>query len=324
MSHPDLSLVFPVRNEADSLEALHQRAQTACRQAGVSYEMVFVDDGSEDASLDAIKTLRRRDPAVRFVSLSRSFGHQAALMAGLAQARGAAAITMDADLQHPPELIPQMVRLWQEGYEIVYTTKRETGLPLLWKWQMRAFYAVLSRLSGLRLGLGQSDFRLLDRRVIDVLRSLPEHHKFLRGLVSWVGFRQEGLEYALEPRSQGQSQYRYRERIKLGVDGVLSFSALPLRFVLAFGLVIVALTMPYFVWVVVLGVMRLSGGQVDLPPGWVSVVASVLWLGSVQLISIGVLGEYIVRIYDQAKGRPEFIVREASEVNEAQPVSTPS
>ncbi|MBI4355014.1 MAG: glycosyltransferase family 2 protein [Candidatus Omnitrophica bacterium] len=310
---PDLSLIFPVRNEAGNLEALYTRVRDALRQAQVSYELLFVDDGSTDRSLELIKELRARDGQVRYLSLSRSFGHQAALFAGLCAVRGRAVIMMDADLQHPPELIPEMIRLWREGYEVVYTTKRQQALPWWWRWQMQMFYAVVSKLCGLKLSPGQSDYRLLDCRVAEVLRSMPEYKKFLRGLVSWVGFKQYGIEYTLPARQEGRSQYIYRDRLELALDGIFAFSVVPLRLLLLFGLIVATLTFPYIVVIVVLGVGRWLGSPVYLPPGWATVAVSVLWLGSIQLIAIGILGEYIARIYDQTKARPAFIIREASD-----------
>jgi dolichol-phosphate mannosyltransferase len=319
---PELSLVFPVRDEEGNLEALWTRTRQACRQARVSYEMLFVDDGSTDRSLERIKQLRQRDPNVRYLVFSRSFGHQAALVAGLHAARGRALIMMDADLQHPPELVPEMVRCWREGYEVVYTIKRNATIPRLWRWQMQLFYRVLSKLSGLELSFGQSDFRLLDRKVVEVLRGIPEYRKFLRGLVSWVGFRQVELAYTVPERISGRSKYSYHALAVLALDGMFAFSVTPLRGLLALGLLVSAVTLPYIGWVTCLGAWRLMGGAIDLPPGWVTVVASLLWLGSVQLIAIGIIGEYLARIFDQAKGRPAFIVRESSDREAAMPLST--
>ena len=315
MRPPGVSLVFPVRDEAENLEPLYERVTASLRRAGVSYELVFVDDGSHDRSLDIIKSLRAQDPCVRYLSLSRSFGHQAGLLAGMRSARGNAVIMMDADLQHPPELIPEMIGRWREGYEVVFTTKRDERMPWFWRWQMRAFYAMMSRLSGLPLGFGQSDFRLLDRKVVEVLCAMPEHRKFLRALVSWAGFKQVGLSYTMEERAQGRPKYSYRVRAQLALDGIFSFSALPLRFLLFVGLVVFAVTLPYLAWALTLGIQRMMGRQPNLPPGWVSVVVSVLWLGSMQLVGIGLLGEYLLRVYDETKGRPAFIVRECSDAD---------
>jgi dolichol-phosphate mannosyltransferase len=318
MGCPDVSVVFPVRDEAGNIRTLYAKVREALHKAGVSHEMVFVDDGSRDQSLELIKALRVRDPGVHYLSLSRPFGHQAALAAGMDYARGRAVIMMDADLQHPPELIPEMIRRWREGYETVYTIKRNSRMPLLWRWQMRLVYPLLSKLSGLQLSFGQSDFRLLDRKVVDVLRAIPEYRKFLRGLVSWAGFKQVGLEYTVAERAEGTSKYSYRALARLALDGVFAFSVTPLRVLLAFGLIISLITFPYILFVSVLAICRLLGWTIiDLPSGWATVTVAVLWLGSVQLVAIGLVGEYLARTYEQTKGRPVFIVRETSDERRA-------
>ena len=187
---------------------------------------------------------------------------------------------------------------------------------------MQIFYAVVSKLCGLQLSPGQSDYRLLDRRVADILKAMPEYKKFLRGLVSWVGFKQRGLAYTLPARRQGRSKYIYRDRLELALDGIFAFSVVPLRLLLVVGLIVATLTFPYIVVIVVLGVWRWFGSPVYLPPGWATVSISVLWLGSIQLIAIGILGEYIARIYDQTKARPAFIVREASETEQPSTIAS--
>lgn len=309
---PEVSVVFPVWNEEGNLETLYEQVREACQKAGASYEMLFVDNGSNDRSLEIIKRLRDTDPCVRFVSLSRNFGYQGGILAGLSYTRGEAVITMDADLQHPPSLIPEMIALWRQGYEVVYTIKRSAQLSGLKLQQMRLFYWLMSKLSGLKLSFGQSDFRLLDRKVADVIVAIPEYRKFLRGLVDWVGFRQVGLAYDVAPRRAGRSKFGYRELVSFAWDGILAFSIVPLRILFATGVIVASVSLAYVAFVVALGVMRLFGSKVDLPAGWVTLVASGMFLGSIQLIGIGLLGEYLGRLYDQTKGRPVFIVREAA------------
>ena len=313
---PQVSVAFPVWNEEANLRPLYTQVRQALLQAGVAYEMVFVDNGSTDGSLSMIKEIAHADPAVRYVSLSRNFGHQGALLAGLRYSRGAAVITMDADLQHPPALIPAMVRLWREGVEVIYTTKRQAALSPLRLRQVQLFYWILSKLSALHLSLGQSDFRLLDRKVVDVLIRLPEHRKFFRGLVEWVGFRQTGLEYDVAPRHAGSSKFSYRSLVSFAIDGILAFSFVPLRWSLVAGLIVASLCLLYGFFTVALGVLTLMGASYRLPPGWVSLSASALFVASVQLIAIGLLSEYVGRIFEQAQGRPPFIVREASDTVE--------
>lgn len=309
---PTLSLVFPVFNEEENLRDLFAQVGDVIRTTGTSYELVFVDNGSTDESLALIKAFAERDASVRYVSLSRNFGHQGGLFAGLSHSRGRAVIMMDADLQHPPQLIPQMVALWKQGYEVVYTKKRHYGISAFRRVQMKMFYWIISKLSALQLSFGQSDFRLVDRKVVDVLLNIPEYRKFLRGLVEWVGFRQTSLEYDVAPRRAGRSKFSYRTLLSFAADGILAFSFLPLRWSLAIGVLMALLCFAYGILTVILGILQLMGAQWMLPPGWATLTAAVLFLGSVQLIAIGVLSEYVGRVYEQIKGRPPFIVREVS------------
>ncbi len=313
---PVVSVVFPVFNESENIRAVYERVKETLVGTGLSHEMVFVDDGSSDPSLDIIKSLAERDPAVQFVSLSRNFGHQPAIAAGLAHARGEAVISMDADLQHPPSLIPEMIRLWRKGYQVVYTTKRSyANLSFIRRRVFRLAYWLLSKLSGLNLSFGQSDFRLLDRKVVDELAALPEYRKFLRGLVCWIGFKQTGIEYDVVARHAGQPKYTLSSLFSLMVDGILSFSITPLRWSLAVGVVAGGLSLLYGFWVVLLALLNFVGIEASLPPGWASVVAAVMFLGSLQLIAIGLLSEYVGRVYEQVKGRPTYVVGEHSVPN---------
>jgi dolichol-phosphate mannosyltransferase len=322
-ARPVLSIVFPVHNEAESLEELYTQVSEAIAGIGYPYELLFVDDGSHDASLDIVKGLAARDRRVRYVSLSRNFGHQAALMTGMAHARGEAVVTMDADLQHPPSLVPDMVRLWRDGFDVVYTSKRSyTTLPLVRRVVFKTAYWLLTRFSSLDLSFGQSDFRLLDRRVVDVIAGIPEQRKFLRGLVHWVGFRQTKLEYDVRPRFAGRPSYTTRALVRLLVDGLVGFSALPLRWSLALGSFAAFLSCLYGLVVLVQGGLYLLGIVAFLPPGWATITVAVTFLSSVQLIAIGVLSEYMGRVYDQVRGRPASIVRERSEVAEHESVAT--
>ncbi len=310
---PVISVVFPVWNEEENLEILHEAVSEALKLVGLAYELLFVDNGSNDGSLALIKRLAQRDSNVRYISLSKNFGHQGGLFAGLYYCRGDAAITMDADLQHPPSLIPEMIRLWRKEFEIVYTKKRNHKVSGLQSLQIRLFYWALSKLSGLKLSFGQSDFRLLDRKVIDVILNIPEYRKFLRGMVEWVGFRQTGLEYDVAKRHAGHSKFSYRSLFGFAIDGILAFSVVPLRWIFVVGSLVSALCFLYVGFASVLGVLNLFGMGVKIPPGWATLAVSVMFLGAVQLIAIGILGEYIGRIFDQTKGRPPFIVRETSD-----------
>jgi len=312
MAEPVISVAFPVFNEAENIQPLYDAVVHALEPLGLSFELIFVDDGSTDRSLEIVKGLRQRDPRVEYVSLSRSFGHQRALVAGLRHARGAAVITMDGDLQHPPSVLPEMIRLWREGYEVVYTHKRSNhvrGLRLL---QIRFGYYLISKWSGLRLSFGQSDFRLLDRKVLDVILAIPESRKFLRGLVQWVGFRQIGIPYDPAPRFAGEAKYTFRSLAALAANGVLSFSMVPLRLALVIGSGVAAASLLFGVIALLLGLGRLAGAATWLPPSWALVAVALTLLAGVQLMAIGMVGEYLGRVVEQTKGRPEFIVRESS------------
>jgi len=317
-SNPLVSVAFPVFNEAENLETLHAEVTRALEMTGLAFELIFVDNGSTDASLSIIKRLSETDPRVEFVSLSRNFGHQGALLAGISHAQGEAVITMDADLQHPPALLPDMVRLWQEGFEVVFTRKRRYPVRGMRLRQVKLFYWLMSKWSGLHLSFGQSDFRLLDRKVFEVFLRMPEARKFLRGLVEWVGFRQTGLEYDPLPRHAGESKFPFRALVSFAVDGIISFSLLPLRWSLGLGFIVASMSFVYGIAMVVMGLLNYAGMSVPLPPGWATLVVSILFLSGIQLIAIGMLGEYVGRIFEQTKGRPEFIVRAAS-VSEREP-----
>jgi glycosyltransferase involved in cell wall biosynthesis len=310
---PVVSIVFPVYSEESNLEPLYRCVREALSRVDAEYDMVFVDNGSTDSSLEIIKGLSRRDSRVRYISLARNFGHQAALFAGMGHATGDAVITMDADLQHPPSLIPTMVSLWQDGYDVVYTTKRNHKLPWLKRQQVKAFYWLISRLSGLRLSYGQSDFRLADRSVISALLEIPEYRKFLRGMVEWVGFKQVGLDYDVQDRHSGESKFSFVSLFSFAIDGILAFSALPLRLILAAGVVAALGALTYALAAIIMGLLSLFNPMFELPPGWATLAATITFFGGAQLIAIGAVGEYIARTYEQSKGRPVYIVRESSD-----------
>jgi dolichol-phosphate mannosyltransferase len=281
---------------------------------GLDFELIVVENGSTDQSLEVLKKLHLEDTRIHYLSLSRNFGHQGGLIAGLEYSKGDVVISMDADLQHPPELIPQMMQLWGEGYEVVYTTKKEDkAQPLSRGLINRLFYGFLSRVSGLRLSGGQSDFRLMDRIAVDALCSMPERNKFLRGLSKWIGFNQIGIDYDVPSRFAGESKFRIGHLFRFALDGILSFSIIPLRLFTFIGMVASTLAFLYGVYIVVVGFYALSTGyQGEIPPGWATVGAAVFFLGGVQLVGIGLLGEYLGRVYDEVKERPVYIVREHS------------
>jgi len=305
MTAPELSIVVPIYNEAESLVTLLARLQAvlATLPGSPTYEIVAVDDGSRDESLARLRALREQEPGLVIVALSRNFGHQIAATAGLDAARGAAVILIDADLQDPPELIPTMVARWREGYDVVYAVRHSRPGESLFKLlTARLFYRVIRRMTNVEIPLDTGDFRLMSRRVVTALGQIRERHRFLRGLVSWVGYRQIGVRYDRAPRYAGRSKYPLSRMLRFAFDGLTSFSEIPLRIATYFGFVTSGFAFCYAVVVIVLKLL-----QYNLP-GYTSMMVTVLFLGGVQLIGIGILGEYVGRIYDEIKGRPLYLV----------------
>ena len=301
-----LSVVVPAFNESDNLRSLWDRLRPVLDQLEPG-ELVVVDDGSTDATWDVILDLAAEDRRVRGVRLSRNFGHQAALSAGMAEARGDAVCFMDADLQDPPELLHRLVEEWRNGNQVVYAVRRTRKEALLKRQAYRWFYRVYKQLADIDVPLDSGDFALLDRRVVDELLALPEHNRFLRGLRSWVGYRQIGLPYDRDARHAGTPKYTFRKLIRLALDGLVSFSAAPLRLASILGM-IVALAGGLYIGVAIAARILFGG----VPKGWTSIVAVVLAIGGMQLIVVGVLGEYVARIYDETKARPNFLVAETT------------
>lgn len=302
---PEISVVIPVFNEEENLSELQTRLTQVLGATVSSYEIVYVDDGSRDRSVEMIRKYNAKDPRVRLVRLSRNFGHQAALNAGLEQACGLAVVFMDADLQDPPELLPEFIDEWRHGAEVVYGVRRLRDSTLVKRVAYSGFYRVYRALAEIDVPLDSGDFALLDRQVADAIRSLPEHQRFLRGLRSWVGFEQVGVTYDRPDRFAGAAKYGFRALFRLAVDGLISFSALPLRLASLLGFVTAAVGVAYIAFAVI---ARMASG--DIPEGWTSIVAIVLVLGGVQLLMIGIMGEYLARVYIEAKARPSHIVRE--------------
>jgi dolichol-phosphate mannosyltransferase len=301
-----ISIVLPVYNEQDNITAIYDRLTAEMDRVGDPYELIFVDDGSSDGSLKALKDLCQIDPAVRAISLSRNFGHQIAISAGLEHASGQAVIVMDADLQHPPELLSELIARWKAGFDVVYTVRAGSDHAGLFKRLSAAvFYRILNRICDIKLTPNTPDFRLMDRRVVDTLLRMPERARFLRGLVSWVGFKQTGVEFVANPRLHGTTKYPLSKMLRFSVDGVTAFSSFPLRLSSYMGLFAAIACIPYAVWAVYSRLFTNNAAQ-----GWASVIVAVLFLGGVQLIAIGILGEYLGRIYEEVKGRPLYVARE--------------
>ena len=308
-----VSIVAPAYNEEKNLPALYARVRAVMEKEGRDFELIVVENGSSDSSLAILKSLRAKDSRVNFLSLSRNFGHQGALIAGLEYSRGDAVISMDADLQHPPEVIPEMLKLWDQGYDVVYTVKQENkAQPLIRRALDRMFYRIINKLSGIELH-GQSDFRLLGRKALNELCKLPERNKFLRGLSSWIGLKQAGISYRVNPRAAGSSKFKFIHLIELGIDGIFSFSIIPLRIFTIFGILMSAGSFLYGLYLLGLtAFINLTGSGLSMPSGWATLAVTLLFFGGVQLIGIGLLGEYLGRVYDEVKKRPVYIVKEAS------------
>ena len=303
-TRPAVSVVLPVYNEKDNLQALHQRLEQALEGDGVAYEIIFVDDGSSDASYCILQRLAAEDQHVRVVQLARNFGHQIAISAGLDFAQGDAVIVMDADLQDPPEVLPRFVAKWREGYEVVYAIRRKRKEHVLKRLAYASFYRLLQPLASIDIPLDSGDFCIMDRRVVDLLKAMPERNRFLRGIRSWVGFRQIGLEYERDARFAGETKYTLTKLVKLAVDGLVSFSYLPLRLASVMGFVVSLVAFA-------LGARTLYM-KLRYPTfiaGFTTIVVGVTLLGGIQLITLGIAGEYIGRIFDEVKQRPLYTVR---------------
>jgi dolichol-phosphate mannosyltransferase len=306
MPTPTLSIVVPCYNEQESIHACHEKLTEVLRALKESYEIVYVDDGSRDKTAELLEQFHAHDPHVVLVRLSRNFGHQPAVTAGLSASLGQAVVIIDADLQDPPELIPEMVKLWRSGYKVVYgirqTRDGETPFKL---WTAKAFYRLINSLSDVEIPVDTGDFRLIDRIVVDVFLQMPERHRLLRGMWSWIGFPQVGLPYQRSPRFAGETKYPLRKMLGLALDGIVSFSVVPLRLVTALGFLSAGaafLGIVYTLWV-----RLLTHSWVR---GWAISFVGMLFMAGVQMLCLGILGEYIGRIYTESKQRPLFIQHE--------------
>lgn len=307
--HPVLSIVVPLYNEAANVAPLLERVAELTVRLGpdLDSEIVLVNDGSTDGTLRAIREEMRRRPHIVLVNLSRNFGHQLAATAGMEIARGDAVVLMDGDMQDPPELIDAFVRKWREGFDVVYAVRRtrqgESPFKVL---TARAFYRIIRRLTKVAIPLDTGDFRLMSRRVVEALRRSPERHRFLRGMVSWVGFNQIAVPYDRDERHAGKSKYPLPKMIRFAMDGITSFSDIPLRFASYLGFMVSAAAFVYAL--VVISFKLFSLKPPGYTPGWASTIVAVLFLGGVQLMSLGILGEYLGRVYDEVKGRPLYLI----------------
>lgn len=307
-----VSIAAPAFNEQENLVPFCTEVARVMGELAYDYEIVIAENGSTDGSLRVLKELRAADRRIRFVSLTRNFGHQGGILAALTYSRGDAVVTMDADLQHPPEFIPTLIAEWEKGFKIVNSIKEGVRKGLARRLLDRAFYHTMDRLANLQLG--QADFRLLDRQVVDHLLAFPEADKFLRGLISWMGFRQTTVNYKVGERLHGATKFRRRQLIDFAMHGITSFSSAPLRLLMNFGLFLFVPSALFLLYTIVAVVWNMAkpGGSV-LPPGWATLSVTVTFFGAVQLLAISVVGEYVGRIYTEIKRRPGFLVEETAE-----------
>jgi dolichol-phosphate mannosyltransferase len=301
-------VVVPFLNEADNLPLLYERLTAVLEKQPESFDLLFVDDGSTDGSAGWLASRARYDPRVKLLRLSRNFGHQLAITAGMDHADGDAVVIMDADLQDPPEVVPDLLARWREGYDIVYGVRRSrSGESWLKRFLAATFYKTFRRMANVEVPLDAGDFRLVDRKVIDALKQVRELHRFVRGLTCWVGFLQTAVQYERAPRHAGVTKYPVWKSMRLAWDAITSFSSTPLRWMTSIGLLVSFAGLAQAVRVVV---DRLLDPQ-SMERGWASVVAIMLFLGGVQLISLGLIGQYVGRIFEESKKRPLYFVKEA-------------
>jgi dolichol-phosphate mannosyltransferase len=309
-----VSVIVPVHNERENIAALAKSIKRVFAGLSYRYNLIFVDDGSSDITLHEIKKLAIHDSNIRFISFSRNFGHQAAIKAGLDKADGDCVITMDGDLQHPPRLIPQLLEKWEQGYDVVYTVRKEDKkLPFLKRITSNLFYKLLNWLSDIKIEKGTADFRLMSRNVVDVLRDLQEYEPFFRGLVKWAGFKQFAVEYEPEQRQSGVTKYTSRKMIRFALQGITSFSIRPLYAATYIGFTFAALStlyIPYALYSYYFG-YTISG--------WTSVIVTIVFFGGLQLMILGIIGIYLGKLFMQNKHRPVYIVKE-SNIHESSPI----
>lgn len=301
-----VSVVIPMYYEEEVAEECYNRVIKVLKNIkNYQYEIIFVNDGSKDKTLEILENIARKDSNVKILSFSRNFGHQAAVTAGIKYITGDAIVIIDADLQDPPELIPEMLKLWEQGNEVIYgkrkTREGESKFKLL---TAKMFYKTLNALSDVEIPKDTGDFRLVDRKVIDVVNSMPEHNKFLRGLFSWVGFKQTAYEYERKERFAGKTKYPLKKMLKLAGDGIISFSTKPLKLVGGLGIISIILSLAILIYSLVSYIFELN----NLTPGWTSIMVAITLFSGVQLLSIWIISEYIARIYDETKNRPQYII----------------
>lgn len=300
------SIVIPLFNEELVVNETYKRVRTIMDSTGEPYEIIFVNDGSRDGTLGKVREIAKMDRNICLISFSRNFGHQSAITAGMDYSKGQAVIVIDADLQDPPEVMLKMIDKWKEGYEVVYGLRiKRKGETFFKKVTAKVYYRILNKLTDVDIPVDVGDFRLIDRKVCDALKKLPERNRYVRGLISWLGFRQTGVEFVREERLAGETKYPFRKMIKLALDGITSFSYKPLKLASYIGAAISAIGFLYLLVVIFQKLFTDTTVQ-----GWASLIAITLFFNGIILLILGIIGEYIRRIYDEAKGRPAYIISE--------------
>ncbi|HEY9855066.1 MAG TPA: glycosyltransferase family 2 protein [Stenomitos sp.] len=301
-----ISVVVPIFNEGATISELHRRLSAVMADLPEDYELVYVNDGSRDSSGQQLRELVAADPHARLIDFSRNFGHQIAITAGMDHARGDAVVVIDADLQDPPELIPELVAKWRDGYDVVYAVReRREGDSLFKRATAAMFYRLIARITNVEIPVDTGDFRLMSRRAIEGLKLIRERNRFVRGLVAWLGYRQTGVTFVRHERFAGETKYPLKKMLRFAFDGITSFSFLPLQLAMYLGFLVSFVS---FLGVLYVVYLRLFTHETIL--GWASLMTAILFLGGVQLITLGIIGEYVGRIYDEAKGRPLYLTQD--------------
>ncbi|WP_163859858.1 glycosyltransferase family 2 protein [Paenibacillus elgii] len=312
-----LSLIVPMYNEGSNISYFYNRITKVLENIGYRYEIICINDGSKDDTMQRLTELNKKDNRVKIINLSRNFGKEIAMSAGLKAAKGDAIIPIDADLQDPPELIPELIDKWLAGYDVVYATRtKREGETWTKKATAKLFYKFMRKITNIDIPADTGDFRLMSRRVVDALNQLPEHHRFMKGLFSWVGFKQIGISYQREPRHAGKSSFNYWKLWNFAIEGITSFSFAPLKMSSYLGLIVSFLSVLYMLFLIVRTIF--FGNEV---PGYPSLMVAILFFGGVQLMSLGFIGEYVGRIYNESKRRPLYFVSEQIGFDEEEPIS---
>ncbi len=304
----DISLIIPIYNEEKNINLLFERLRKVIASTALNAEYIFINDGSRDNSLALIKAIAATYPEIKYIDFSRNFGHQIAVTAGLDKSTGQSVVIIDADLQDPPELIADLYAKYKEGYEVVYAKRKSRkGEGFMKKFTAKIFYRILGKITSISIPVDTGDFRIIDRKVVDVLKQMSEQQKFLRGQISWVGFNQTFIEYERDERNAGETGYTYRKMIRFALDGITSFSNLPLRFATIAGFVVSGIS-----FILILYALYSRFISKEYQPGWASLMLAVTFIGGVQLIGIGIIGEYISRLSDNVRNRPLYIINETN------------